>query len=242
MDKQWRSILFIDIETVPQEPDWETLSDTWKELWIQKISKTNLADLTPEDSYTQRASILAEFGKIICISTGYLHTTATNELTFHIKSFFGDDESVLLKEFIANTERFYTQRKNIIWAGHNIREFDLPFICRRLLTNGLRLPTYMPLPGSKPWEFVAIDTLQYWKFGDYKHYTSLNLLAHVLQIPTSKKDIDGSMVKDIYYKEKNLPRIVQYCEQDIIVAANIWRRFNQQPLLKEQKNITISYI
>lgn len=239
MDQSLQNILLIDIETVPQSPNWEELNDVWQKLWVEKISKTTAADLSPQESYTQRAGILAEFSKIICISIGYFHTEADGQLSCRIKSFFGDDECTLLQEFNTDINRFYNQRKQIVWAGHNIREFDIPFICRRLLANSLKLPEYFPTPGSKPWKSYMIDTLQWWKFGDYKHYTSLNLLAHVLQIPTSKTDMDGSMVKEVYYKEKNLSRIVEYCEQDVRVVANILMRFYNQPLLKEE-NIRIA--
>ena len=239
MDKLLQNILLIDIETVPQAANWETLNDTWQALWTEKMSKIATAGVPPEESYEQRAGILAEFSKIICISIGYFHTTQEGQLTCRIKSFFGEEEAILLQQFIADIDCFYNNHKQIVWAGHNIREFDLPFICRRLLTNHLKLSTYFPLPGSKPWENQMIDTLQWWKFGDYKHYTSLNLLAHVLQIPTSKTDMDGSMVKQVYYEEKNLPRIVEYCERDIIVVANILMRFYNRPLLTEE-NICIT--
>lgn len=241
MNKQLQNILLIDVETVPQAAYWQDLDDNWKQLWVEKISKTSLAEILPEESYEQRAGILAEFSKIICISIGYFHTEADGQINCRIKSFFGDDEKLLLQQFIADVDCFYNKHKQIIWAGHNIREFDLPFICRRLLANHLRLSEYFPAPGSKPWDNQTIDTLQWWKFGDYKHYTSLNLLAHVLNIPTSKTDIDGSMVKQVYYEEKNLPRIVEYCERDIIVVANILMRFYNQPLLNE-KNIHITPI
>ena len=232
-------LLMIDIETVPQFQDHEQLPDLWKSLWFDKISKTVPENVTPTESYLQKAGILAEFGKIICISTGYLILNENKELTLRVKSIYGHDEKIILQSFSDLIDKLHKHNKNFEFAGHNIREFDIPYICRRMLINQMQLPAYLHLHGAKPWDVKMVDTLQWWKFGDYKNYVSLNLLANVLGIPTSKTDIDGSMVQHVYYKEKNLPRIVEYCQRDVVVVANIVLRFKNLPLLKEENVIIV---
>ncbi len=227
-------LFLLDIETIPQQPEYEMLPVEWQQLWYEKISKTVPENITPEKAYLQKAGILAEFGKIICISTAYFYEDANKQICLKIKSIAGDDEKQLLVDFIQLTDKLCRYKKNFVFGGHNIREFDIPYICRRMLIHQLPLPEYLCLHGAKPWELYMADTLQWWKFGDYKNYISLNLLAHVLGIPTSKTDIDGSQVQEVYYKEKNLPRIVEYCQRDVIVVANIILRFKNLPLLNEE--------
>lgn len=232
------NLLVIDIETVPGAPDFQLLSDNWKELWQDKISKTMPENILPDQSYLQKAGILAEFGKIICISTGFFYNDTNGDLCFKLKSFSGDNESEVLSAFVDLLNTFRAKRGNFAIAGHNVKEFDIPYICRRMLILDLALPETLQLSGKKPWETNLIDTMELWKFGDYKNYVSLKLLAAVLGIATPKDDIDGSMVKDVYYVEKNLPRIVTYCQKDVVTVANIMLRFKQLPYLK-QENIFI---
>lgn len=231
-------LLLIDIETVPQYQDFDSLPDYWKPLWNDKISKTVPENISSQDSYLQKAGILAEFGKVICISTGYFSYNEKKELTLRLKSISGHDEKELLSRFSELTDKFYKHNNNFQFVGHNIREFDIPYICRRMLINNLPLPSYMKLHGAKPWEVRMLDTLQWWRFGDYKNYISLHLLACVLNVPTSKTDIDGSMVQQVYYKDNDLPRIVEYCQRDVVVVANILLRFKNMPLLSPN-DITI---
>ncbi len=195
-------------------------------------------NFSPEECYLQRAGILAEFGKVICISTGYFTNDKEKELVLRVKSIYGDDEKLLLESFKDLIDKMYKHNKHFEFAGHNVREFDIPYLCRRMLINELQLPAPLQIHGAKPWEVKMVDTLQWWKFGDYKNYVSLNLLANVLNVPTSKTDMDGSMVQHVYYKENNLPRIVEYCQRDVVVVANVILRFKNLPLLKEE-NITI---
>lgn len=227
------NLLLLDIETVPCYNTFEMLPREWKLLWVDKISKTMPENISPEESYLLRAGILAEFGKIICISTGYFYENADNKICLKIKSIFGDDEKFLLQNFLQITDAFYKVNSRFQFAGHNIREFDIPYICRRLLINSMDLPYYLQLHGAKPWEIEMIDTLQWWKFGDYKNYISLNLLAGVLGISTSKGDMDGSRVRDVYYEDKDLERIKVYCEKDVVVVANIILKFKNLPLLED---------
>lgn len=232
-------ILVVDIETVPQFASFEELPELWKVLWADKISKTMPENFSPAEMYEQRAGIQAEFGKIICISTGYFYTDKGGRLCFRLKSYAGHEEKQLLVEFTDAVNKFYKTSPNMHFAGHNIKEFDIPYISRRLLINELPLPFYLQLSGKKPWETNLVDTMQLWKFGDYKNYTSLNLLANCLGIATPKEGIDGSQVKDIYYIQNDLPRIVAYCQKDVIATAQIFLRLQQLPLLPAE-NIFIA--
>ncbi len=232
-------LLVLDIETVPQFASFEQLPEVWKDLWADKISKTMPENFSAADSYQQRAGIQAEFGKIICISTGFFYTDKGGRMCFRLKSYAGDNETTLLQEFTKAVEKFHTSTPDMHFAGHNIKEFDIPYISRRMLINQLPLPSFLQFSGKKPWETNLIDTMQLWKFGDYKNYTSLHLLANCLGIETPKDGIDGSMVKDLYYKEQNLKRIVEYCQKDVVAVAQIFLRFQQLPLLPKE-NIFIA--
>ena len=233
-------LLLIDIETVPQSEDFNLLPPEWQTLFADKISKTVPDSISPEESYKKRAGILAEFGKIICISTAFFQENDNKELCLKMKSISGDDEIAVLRSFSALCDKMYKYNKNFQFAGHNIKEFDIPYICRRLMIDQLPLPEYLQLSDKKPWETKMFDTMNWWKFGDNKNYVSLHLLASVLGIPTSKTDIDGSMVQDVYYKEKNLQRIVDYCQRDVVVTANIILRFMNLPVLSEEKIILVT--
>ncbi|HEX5023956.1 MAG TPA: ribonuclease H-like domain-containing protein [Agriterribacter sp.] len=232
------NLLVIDIETVPGVPDFQLLPENMQGLWQDKISKTMPENTLPEDSYLQKAGILAEFGKIICISTGFFYHESAEKLCFKLKSFSGDDEAALLLAFVELLNTFREKRGVFSIAGHNLKEFDIPYICRRMLILNIPLPDCLQLSGKKPWETNLVDTMELWKFGDYKNYVSLKLLAAVLGIDSPKDDIDGSMVKDVYYKEKDLPRIVTYCQKDVATVANIILRFKHLPCL-DKANITI---
>ncbi len=223
-------VLFIDIETVPQSGDWNSLTETDQNLWDKKTKIQRKEDFTAEEFYKERGGIMAEFGKIICISVGILEK---NEKLM-IKSFSGDDEKKLLEEFgeIFNRPKL----RDVILCAHNGKEFDFPWIARRFLINGMQPPQPFQLFGKKPWEIPHLDTLELWKFGDYKSFVSLELLANVFGIPTPKDDIDGSMVASIYYIEKDLPRIVKYCEKDVLTLANVFRRMRQEDLLEKSES------
>ncbi len=234
------NLLLLDIETVPVVQNFGDLNETWQQLWTDKITKSLPENTLPNDSWKMRGGIMAEFGKIICISTGYFFEDENRTQCFKIKSISGNDETQLLKDFITLCNKFYKLNKSFIFGGHNIREFDIPFICRRILINKLALPEYLWLHEKKPWEIKMFDTLTWWKFGDNKNYTSLNLLANVLQIPTSKTDIDGSMVQDVYYKDNDIVRIVEYCQRDVVVVANIILRFKNLPILKNDNVIIVT--
>ena len=220
-------VLFLDIETVPQVGNWQHLDEPTQYLWDKKTRLQRKDDFTAEEFYKERGGIMAEFGKIICISVGIIEKSEK----IIIKSFYGDDEKQLLEEFgeIFNRPKL----RDVILCAHNGKEFDFPWIARRFLINGMHPPKPFQLFGKKPWEIQHLDTMELWKFGDYKSYVSLELLAHVFGIPTPKDDIDGSMVASIYYIEKDLFRIVQYCEKDVLTLANVFRRMRQENLLQK---------
>jgi len=224
------NILFLDIETVPQYPDFQQLDEITQQLWEQKSASLCKDGQTPDGIY-ERAGIYAEFGKIICISVGFVHYTADKQLAFRLKSCFGDDEPELLKEFSEVINRFAMQRSNMFLCAHNGREFDFPYIARRMLINGIDLPALLDVAGKKPWELSFLDTMELWRFGDYKNYTSLKLLTHVFGIPSPKDDIDGSQVANVYWKEENLPRIVRYCEKDVLAIAQLLLRYKGLKLI-----------
>lgn len=225
------NILFLDIETVPMYGNWSDVPDNEQYLWDKKTRAQRKDEIEAGDFYPERAGIMAEFGKIICISIGMVDQNDT----LKIKSFADDDEKKLLVDF---GELFNSPRlRNVILCAHNGKEFDFPWIARRFLINGMQPPKPFQLYGKKPWEIPHIDTMELWKFGDYKSFVSLELLAHVFGIPTPKDDIDGSMVASIYHIEKDLSRIVKYCEKDVLTLSNIFRRMRQEDLLKRNTNL-----
>lgn len=221
-------ILFLDIETVPMVPDYDSLPDNFKKLWDHKAEFIKREETDTPDRLFSRAGIYSEFGKIICISVGFMKNRE-----FRIKSFYGEDEYILLKEFSELLEKYYNRRDHLLCA-HNGKEFDYPYIARRMLINGLPLPAILNIAGKKPWEVAHLDTLELWKFGDYKNYTSLELLAEIFGIQTPKDDIDGSMVAEVYYKDKDLDRIVQYCQQDTLTVAQLLLCYLGKPKIKDQ--------
>ena len=216
------NILFLDIETVPQHESWEKASNEMQELYEAKTQYQRKDEFTAEEFY-HKAGIWAEFGKIICISVGYF-VEQKSKKQLRITSFSGDNEAQILKDFKSLLDTHFNQTKHLLCA-HNGKEFDFPYIARRMIINQIELPKKLNLFGKKPWEVPHLDTLDLWKFGDYKHYTSLKLLTHILDIPSPKQDIDGSEVANVYYKEKNLSRIVEYCERDTIAVAQLLLRF-----------------
>jgi 3'-5' exonuclease len=225
-----KQLIFLDIETVPYTNDYESLSERMKANWARKATFLR-SDVFEKDEklYDTKAGIFAEFGRIICISLGVF-----NGRQVRVKSYFGHDEKLLLTEFC---HLFSTKLKDkdIVLCAHNGKEFDFPYLCRRLLINRLKLPDCLQLAGKKPWEVKHLDTLELWKFGDYKHYISLDLLAAVFEIATSKDDIDGSQVAPVYYQEENgLERIKTYCEKDVKVLANVYFSLNSLPILADE--------
>src|ERR1700748_2287985 len=222
-----QNFLVLDIETVPQYKTHADVPDHFKKLWDLKTQNIRKEE-TAEDFYG-RAGIWAEFGKIICISVGIF--TGGKRTGLRVKSFAGHDEKELLENFSA---MLTTQPPSLILCAHNGKEFDFPYICRRMLINGLKFPSQLELSGKKPWEINHLDTMELWKFGDYKNFTSLNLLTSIFNIPTPKDDIDGSMVGHVYWVENQLERIATYCEKDVIASAQLLKRYRGEELIKDE--------
>ncbi|GAB2688254.1 3'-5' exonuclease [Mucilaginibacter koreensis] len=219
------NVMVLDIETVPQYSSFDELSPLMQKLWDEKTRKQRQPDESPAEFY-RCAGIQAEFGKIICISVGIL----TKNKGFRLTSFASHDEGSMLQKF---ADMLSKCPANLVLCGHNAKEFDFPYICRRMLVNGVKLPAQLDLCGKKPWEVQHLDTMELWKCGDFKNYTSLNLLAAIFGIPTPKDDIDGSMVADVYWVDNDLNRICTYCQKDVITTAQVLRRFRGEELMPE---------
>lgn len=241
------NVLFLDIETVSGESTYDDLSENFQKLWKLKsrqILRKYDEEIEDEEAnvlYSDKAGIFAEFGKIVCISVGIVvRNPDTKQLELRLKSFANDDEALLLKDFSQLVDQYYNNPNKHFFCGHNIREFDIPYICRRLLINQLPLPKSLNITGKKPWETKHfIDTLELWKFGDYKNYTSLNLLTNIFGIPSPKDDIDGSEVGSIYWQEKDLDRIAVYCEKDVLAVVQLLLKYMRQSILEEKQIIHV---
>jgi predicted PolB exonuclease-like 3'-5' exonuclease len=239
LDKiQPEHILFIDIETVPQVETLAEFPEKLQQLWTRKAETMSKEGESAEKLF-DRAGIYAEFGKIVCISCGTIYRKGTKRI-YRVKSFYGTDEVSLLNDFLLMLEKFMANPTHRLCA-HNGMEFDYPYIARRILINGLKLPAILDIAGAKPWEVrdYLLDTMQLWKFGDYKHYTSLDLLCTIFGIPTPKDDIDGSQVANVYYRDGDMTRIARYCEKDTLTVAQIMLRFKGEPLI-EPENFEIA--
>ncbi len=223
------NVLFLDIETVPAYAIFDEVPERFQKLWEKKARFLGPKDeeQTAAQLY-ERAGIYAEFGKIVCVSCGFVNG---NEI--RLKSFYGDDEKILLDEFAQMLRRHYNYPEAMLCA-HNGKEFDFPYLARRMLVQGIELPSILDLAGKKPWEVQHLDTLELWKFGDYKHYTSLELLAALFDIPTPKDDIDGSQVAHVYWEEKDLDRIAVYCQKDVLTTIQLYRKYLGLPLIRDE--------
>jgi hypothetical protein len=231
-------VLFLDIETVPAAQAFDDLDQLMKNLWEKKSKQFRTPDQSPDEAYA-RAGIYSEFGKIICISVGFIKEQ--NPFSLRLKSFYGDDEKSLLSDFAAMLSKFSKNHREAILCAHNGKEFDYPYIARRMIINGLIIPELLDNSGKKPWEVRLLDTMDLWKFGDYKNYTSLELLTTVLGIPTPKDDIDGSMVAGVYYGDKDIDRIARYCEKDVIAITQVLLRFMNQSLIPEDRIESVTF-
>ena len=218
------NILFLDIETVPVCYEYKALSETEKDLWNKKWVYSK--DIDPEQQYA-KAGIYVEFAKVVCIGLGYM-----SEGKFRTKAIAGDDEKELLTEFSKLLDQHFNTKEHFLCA-HNGKEFDYPFLCRRLLVNRIPLPKLLQLQGLKPWEVKHLDTMEMWRFGDIKNFTSLNLLAHVFGVPSPKDDIDGSQIAQVYYEEKNIARIVTYCIKDVVTLVRIYQALRGLEILSD---------
>jgi len=222
-------VLFVDIETVPVCERFDELDSEWQDLWSEKTRFQRKDEISAVDYYPQKAGVMAEFSKVICICAGYFERSEGHPRSFRVKAYAAEDEAELLAEFASDLERM----GDFKLCAHNGKEFDFPFLARRMLTKRVDLPAALDLAGRKPWEVPFLDTLELWKFGDYKHYTSLKLLAKLFDLPSPKSDIDGSKVQEVYYREAGLHRIVDYCVQDVLCLARLFSVFRGERPLEE---------
>lgn len=229
--------LFLDIETVSASPTYEDLPDKWQSLWDKKAKFLVEEGQIPSEIY-ERAGIYAEFGKIVCICAGIMAGEGTGK-EFRIISFYGEDEKQLLTDFCNLLNKSFNSLEHTLCA-HNGKEFDFPYLCRRILINGLDLPSILDIAGRKPWEVQHLDTLQLWKFGDYKHYTSLDLLATLFDIPSPKEDMDGSQVGKAFWEDGNLEKIVKYCQNDTLTVAQLFLRYQNKDLIDPERVVLVN--
>ncbi len=226
-------VLFLDIETVPQTYQFADLDEKSRELFEMKTRFMQNDTKSFTDLYNEKGGIFAEFGKIVCISVGFVASVSTGK-QIRMKSFYHDDEETLLKQFKKLLEEHYNTPYHIL-CGHNAKEFDFPYLCRRFLINGIALPEVLNIAGKKPWEINHLDTMELWKFGDYKAFTSLALLCHVFNIPTPKDDISGADVARVYFEENDLERIKVYCEKDVVALIQLLLRMRGDALVEDSE-------
>lgn len=221
-----KNILLLDIETVAACPTYSALPERMQKLWDKKSVSLNKGDesISSEDTFFDKGAIYSEFGKVVCIAFGGFFWNEQNELSYKVRSYSGDDEIKLLLEFKALIEKYPPDQ--LILCAHNGKEFDFPFLCRRMLIHGIPIPKALQISGKKPWEILHQDTMEMWKFGDYKSYTSLDLLAAVFDIPGSKNEMSGDQVTRVYYEEKDLAKISRYCREDVVVLGQIYLKLH----------------
>jgi len=225
-------ILFMDIETVPLIYRFDQLSSRTKRLFEKKVAYKIDENTTVEDLYDRKAGIWAEFGKVVTVAMGKFALKKEEGREFVLKVYASRDEKKLLQKVSAILENFYKPEKKRWLCAHNGKEFDFPYLARRMIINGLPLPHLLNVHAKRPWETPFCDTLELWQFGDRKHYTSLDLLCEILGIPTSKHEIDGSDIARLYYEENRLEDIARYCGEDVIALTNVLLRLKGEPLLE----------
>jgi len=232
--KNFKNTLFIDIETVSGFENFSSISDRMKDFWVKKAKNlANPANISFEEMYFERAALYAEFGKIIVVGMGFLFVNKQGELSLKVKTIANADEKELLVEFIDFINKTYKSRE-LTLVAHNGKEFDFPYLCRRMLANRLEIPKSLQLQGKKPWEIIHQDTMEMWKFGDRRSYSSLELLAELMGIEGAKIDLSGDRVNHVFYKEKDLDRIAAYCGDDVIIVAQLYLRFHFLNIVEPQ--------
>jgi len=241
------NVLFLDVECVSGEPNFEEVQEPMRALWAHKArgitrSEEDLDEEALAETYLDRAAIYAEFGKIVCISVGFVTRDKEDQrLRLRLKSFASENEQELLEEFAQLLNQFFNNPNRHFLCGHNIKEFDVPYICRRMVVNQMPFPKLLDITGKKPWETKhLLDTMELWKFGDRKSFTSLKLLAAVLNFPSPKDDIDGSQVGRVFWDENDLDRIALYCEKDVLATVQLFLRLQRRPILEEDQVVHVT--
>ena len=228
----YSKILFFDIETVPLTFEYKELDERGQGLWDRKTRFIQERENLNAEEVYEKAGIYAEFGKVVCVSLGFV-LQKEGETQIRIKSIANEEEIVLLQEFLDLLNSYYNS-PDFLFCAHNGKEFDIPFLCRRILINNLKIPYMLNVSGKKPWEIKHLDTMELWKFGDFKNYTSLDLLTYVFKIPTPKDDMDGSQVAKVFYQDKDLDRIIQYREKDVVATIQLFRKYQGDSLIDEE--------
>lgn len=237
--KKWaKNLLLIDIETVAGTADFSDLTPRMQHLWEKKAAHLfNPEQKEPAESFYERGAIYAEFGKVVCIAFGAFFWNEADELSLKVKSFTGENEAELLNNFVDLLQKYPQQQ--LILCAHNGKEFDFPYLCRRMLIQDIPIPGSLKISGKKPWEILHQDTMEMWKFGDYKSFTSLDLLAAVLGIESSKSEISGDQVTRVFYEEKDLDKISRYCREDVVVLSRIYLKLQTGLKLDDQNIVRI---
>lgn len=226
------NVMVFDIETIPLYPSFEEMPEHLQEMWVKKLQRINSKpNLTIEEASAKykETSFYPEYARIICLSIAYIKRGE-----WRIGSFCDEDERVLLESFIkvnSTLESLALESRNLLhWSGHNIKRFDIPFLCRRLQSHNLPIPHTAPTYTTKPWEVKCYDTSDFWKYGDGVP-ASLDEICFCLGIESSKiGEIDGSKVFETF-KLGNLKAISEYCERDVVATVRVLERLsNNQPL------------
>jgi len=237
--KRFKNLLLIDIETVAVSEDYTLLTPRMQQLWDKKaVQLSNPDQKASADMFYEKGAIYAEFGKIVCIAFGAFFWNEADELSLKVKSFSGENEADLLSSFVSLLQKY--PQHQLVLCAHNGKEFDFPYLCRRMLILGIPIPDCLKISGKKPWEVLHQDTMEMWKFGDYKNFTSLDLLAAVLGIDSSKSEISGNQVTHVFYKEKDIDKISRYCREDVVVLSKIYLKLQTDLQLADQNVIRIS--
>jgi DNA polymerase elongation subunit (family B) len=240
--KKVRNVLFVDLETIASHGAYEQLSPRMRQLWDKRAAtirkRADYESFTTEELYYEQAGISAEFGRIVCIAFGAVYFNEQDEPALKVSSLSGDDEREMLLAFKALLGRY--NQEQLVLCAHNGKEFDFPFLCRRMLLNGIELPRSLQLSGKRPWEILHQDTMELWKFGDYKSYTSLDLLAAIFDIPGSKIEMSGDQVTRVYYEENDLEKIGRYCREDVVVLAQLYLKMHLQPVVREENIVRVT--
>lgn len=243
---------FVDTETIPGYKDFNDMPEELARMYERKFGH-ELANNDPdkfdnfEDHYRARAALYPEFGKIVCLVIGVIFVDDKDKQEkLKLKTLCGRHEDKLLAEAAPIIDKFDSL------VGHNSKEFDFPYLCKRFYVHGIQLPQILNIAGKKPWEVSLIDTMELWRFGSFKGSTSLELFAHCLGLPSPKQDMTGADVAKVYYemfdhmKDGELPfeaesaaiqKIGKYCQGDVVTLANCYRKLKYQSVIASENVI-----
>lgn len=226
-------ILFLDIETVGISEDYDTCESDNPEIaqqfskyfdWFQKrFPEDANVDIDAKNfMFRRRTALVPEFAKIVCVSVSFV----TDKGDIKSQTFSGDDEKKVLLDSQTLLER--CGKLGFYLCGHNLKNFDIPMLAKRMVINGLLPPSILPSYDTKPWEIKAIDTKEIWQFGSYTSIGSLDLMCTCLDIPSPKDgEITGEKVHDAYWNDGKLKEIAEYCERDVKVLVDVIKKLKE---------------